>query len=326
MKDAPRLHRIEYAAYRGLSILLRALPHGASRTIGRGLGRLLYYVAPRRRRLALANLAAVLPAIDPGRRSVIARRSFANLGAAALDTLSAARFDAEQLCERLTIEGWDNLRSAEEMGRGVFIMSAHLGCWEIAALPVGLYRGSFHILNRPLDNPLLDRRLLALRTRFGNRMVDKRGAARELVRLIRQRERIGILIDQSVPPRQGIEVPFFGHPAWTSPILAKLALKHGVPVVPIFGFHAAKGRYRVVFRPPILASDDPPPSLEELTGRYLAAVEEEIRAAPAEWLWMHDRWRRRRGATTGTTTGTGTAGASGATGPSGATGASGAAG
>lgn len=294
MKNAPLLHRVEYVAFSGLAAVVRLLPHRASRSIGRLLGALAYYVLPTRRRLAHANLASALPELDAARRGGIARRSFANLGAAALETLSAGRYDARQLCRRLTLEGWEHLRQAEELGRGVFIMSAHLGCWEIAALPVGLYRGSFHILNRPLDNPHLDRRLLELRSRFGNRMVDKRGAARELVRLIGSRERIGILIDQSVPVEQGIEVPFFGRPASTSPVLAKLAVKHRVPVVPIFGYPAEGGRYRVVFRPPILPPDDATPSPEAMTARYLEAVEEEIRQQPDQWLWMHDRWRRRR--------------------------------
>ena len=100
-----------------------------------------------------------------------------------------------------------------------------------------------------------------------------------------------VLLDQRVRPRDSVEVPFFGRPAHTSNLVARLALKHETPVVPIYAYPAPDGRYRIVARPAIAAEGAGPNPVLELTSRYLAAVEAEIRRKPELWLWMHDRWR-----------------------------------
>jgi len=94
-------------------------------------------------------------------------------------------------------------------------------------------------------------------------------------------------------------VPFFGHPALTSPVLAKMSIRLGVPVVPSYCLPAPEGRYRVWFKPPISPPQDAGKDDEErdeavrrLTARYMAEMEEEIRRSPELWLWMHRRWRR----------------------------------
>ena len=161
-----------------------------------------------------------------------------------------------EFCRRLTLEGWHHLQDAQALGKGVFVMSAHLGCWEAAAQTVALYGGSMDVVGRPMDNPYLDRDLTRLRTRFGNRVLDKRGAARGIIKALRRGGAVGILIDQRSPDYQdGVEVPFFGQPSRTSSVLARISLRTGAPVVPIFGYPEAGGTYRVVLRPPI-----PPPA------------------------------------------------------------------
>jgi KDO2-lipid IV(A) lauroyltransferase len=296
MKNAPTLHALEYGAFLALKGALRALPHRAARPLGRAVGGLGWAVDARHRRVAERNLAIAFPAMAADERRRTARECFRHFGAVLCDTVSAARFDAVGLCARWSIEGWENLQAAEDEGRGVLIMSAHLGHWEIAAQPVGLYRGDFHVVGRPADNPWLSRELERTRERFGNRALDKRGAARAMLRVLQGRGRLGILIDQRVRLQEGIRVPFFGRDAVTTPVLAKLSLRTGAPVVPIFGFMEPAGRWRVVFRPPIeparegLDDDD---AVLALTRRYLAAVEDEVRARPAQWLWLHDRWRER---------------------------------
>lgn len=299
MKNAPLLHRVEHAVYLGAKGLLRALPHGAARGFGRGLGALAWRLLGGRRRVTLANLELAFPELPERRRRELAAASFGHLGAAFCDALSAERFDAVELCRRLTLEGWEHLEAARARGRGVVVMSAHLGMWEAAAQPVALYAGGMEVVGRPLDNPLLDRDLVALRTRFGNRLLAKRGAARGMLRALRRGGTVGILIDQRAPPADSIEVPFFGHPARTAAVLARLCLRTGAAVVPIFGYGEPGGRYRVLLRPPLL-----PPSVDpadagaaeaaifELTRRYLEVVEAEIRTHPEQWMWMHDRWKR----------------------------------
>lgn len=294
MKNAPVLHAIEYAAFLGVKGPLRALPHGVSRIVGRRLGDLGWWLDRRHRKVTLNNLAMAYPELDSKEHRRLGRECFRHFGAALCDTVSSTRFDAVELCRRLSIEGWEHVQAAESLGRGTFFLSAHLGQWEIAAYPPGLYGGPLHVVGRPLDNPHLNRELESLRARFGNELIAKRGAARGMLQALRNKGRVGILIDQRVQPGEGIEVPFFGRPAVTSPLLARLVLRTGAPVVPIFGYAEPGGRYRFVAREPLYAPEDAPAddeTIRALTTRYLQVTEREIRQNPELWMWMHRRWK-----------------------------------
>lgn len=283
------LHAVEHALFRGVAGGARLPPHAAARALGRGLGRLTHLLASGRRRRALENLALAFPDASVAERRRWARESFENLGAQLVDLLSATRFDAVELCERWSLEGWEHLESTGPEGRPALIMGAHLGFWEILPSAIGLYEGGMAIVVRPLDNPRLDREIDRLRLRFGGSTIAKRGAARGMLRALTEGGRASILIDQRPGPGEGVEVPFFGHAALTSPLLARMAQRFELPVLPYFGFPEPGGRYRIVVRPPIPPNGDDP---VELTARYLAAVEQEIRENPGLWLWMHDRWKK----------------------------------
>jgi Kdo2-lipid IVA lauroyltransferase/acyltransferase len=295
VKQAPVRHRIEYALYLGLKGLLCALPHPAARAIGRGLGALAHRLDRRHRAVAHANLALALPDLSPAERARLTAECFRHFGGALCDAISSSRFTVEELCRRLTYEGWEHLETAAAAGKGVFILSAHLGHWEIAALPIGIAKGPLHVVVRPADNPWLDRELTHLRERFGNRVTSKHGAARRMIQVLRDKGWAGILIDQRVQPREAIAVPFFGRPALTTPVLARLSLRTGAPVVAIFAFPEPGGRYRFVAREPIFPTGEGEDAVARLTERYLALTEEEIRQRPTQWLWMHRRWEEVRG-------------------------------
>jgi KDO2-lipid IV(A) lauroyltransferase len=319
VKHAPVRHRLEYGAYLAFKGIVRALPHAAARPLGAFLGSLACRLDRRHREVATANLALAFPALAAAERRRLVTACFRHFGAALFDLISSERFDAVELCRRFSYEGWEHLDRAERLGRGVFLLGAHHGYWEISGRPIGLYRGVLHTVARPADNPYLERELSRLRRGLGYAVLPKRGAARRMLQVIRAGGRVGILPDQRVQEREGILVPFFGHPALTTPVLARLALRDGCPVVPVFAYPEPRGRYRMVIRPPILpeeaaaagldaggarkagADDDLGSGGEDtaavvaaLTRRYLEAIEREIRDHPEMWLWMHRRWDRPR--------------------------------
>ena len=271
-----------------------------ARSFGRAVGSLGHLLDRRHREVALHNLELALPEIGPAERRRLVRACFRHFGAALCDAISSTRFDAVEICRHFTLEGWENLEAAEGRGKGIFVLSAHIGFWELVSPIIGLYRGPMHIVVRPADNPWLDRELQSLRERFGNVTLSKRGAARRMIEALRAAGRVGILIDQRVQEREGIRVPFFGRPALTSPILARLSLRTGAAVVPVAVYPEPDGRYRFVARPAILpptpedTGQDDDETVTALTRRYLEAAEEDIRAHPEMWLWMHRRWDTRR--------------------------------
>ena len=296
MKHAPVLHRLEYGAYMALKGVVRALPHAAARPLGAALGRLVHALDRRRRAVAEANLGLAFPELPPAERRLLVAACFRHFGAALCDLVSSDRFDAVELCRRFSYQGWEHLDRAERGGRGVYLLGAHHGYWEISGRPIGLYRGVIHTVARPADNPYLDRELSRLRQRLGYAVIHKRGAARRMLQVVRAGGRVGILPDQRVQEREGILVPFFGHPAMTTPVLARLSRRDGAPVVPVFAYPAPGGCYRLLILPAILpdaaAGDDEEAAVAALTRRYLEVIEGEIREHPHMWLWMHRRWAR----------------------------------
>ncbi|MEP7131898.1 MAG: lysophospholipid acyltransferase family protein [Acidobacteriota bacterium] len=290
-----RIEHTVFAAAAGW--LSRRGPETASRA-GSRLARLYVSLAPSRRRILEANLSSAFPDLLAGEIASIARRSVENFGTVFLEFLDSLRFSREEIEERIAVEGREHLEAARARGKGVFLLSAHFGSWELGALRAGMLGEPISSVVRPLDNALLEGELASRRTRFGNRIIRKKEAAREILRALREGRTVAILIDQNVLPGEGVFVPFFGRLAATSPSLALLQMKTDAAIVPVFTWPLGSGRYRLEFQAPILASEfETAPTREErvrlATVRYMAITEAAIRRAPEAWLWIHNRWRTR---------------------------------
>jgi len=289
--------RVEYGAYLAARWVAHRAGPRAVTAVGERLGVLYHRVGRRRRRILEFNLRLAFPELGVEARRRLGLEVARHFGRVTLDALRLQRATPEALLASVRVEGQERLEAALERGRGVFLLSAHLGSWEVAALVAGLViPQGFAVVNRPLDNPLLEAELERLRGRFGNRALGKRGVTRAMVRQLRRGGAVGVLIDQRVLEDEGVLVPFFGHPAWTHPGLARLALRTGAPVVPIWGFWEGPGRYAVRFDRPVEPDALPPGERDEvaLTARLLALIEAAIRERPEQWLWYHDRWRQLR--------------------------------
>jgi KDO2-lipid IV(A) lauroyltransferase len=294
-------HRAEHALLLGAAAVLQGLPRGSSARLGRALSRLVFAFARSRNRILEENLSAAFPEMPGAERRRIARACRELFGSTILEFVESTSFSREEIERRVGVAGVENLQSARQRGKGVFILSAHIGSWELGAIRAGLLGEPISPVVRPLDNPLLERELHRRRTRLGNRVIAKRDAAREILRALRGNQTVAILIDQNVIAEEAVFVPFFGRPAATSPSLALLQLKTDAAVVPVFTFPAGNGGYRLEFQTPILASefDDPTADRTErvrrATARYMEVTEAAVRRQPEAWLWMHNRWRTRPG-------------------------------
>lgn len=289
MKNAPVRHRIEYAFYRGVRRLLLGMPLARVRRFGQGLGAFAHAVVVPKRRLALRNVERAFPEKTATERRAIVRQAFRIFGATCCEMVAAERFTPEDL-DRFRVTGWEHVEAAQALGRGVCFTSGHLGRWEFGALWIAHKTGSLHTVVRPLDNPHVAAEVAAARARFGNQLIAKQGAARRMLAVLRQRGNLAVIVDQRVRESAGILVPFFGHPAWTSPALAAVSLHTGAPVVPIFCVAEGEAHYAVSFLPAILPEGEGKEAEAGLTARYMDVVVDEIKKDPPQWLWMHRRW------------------------------------
>jgi KDO2-lipid IV(A) lauroyltransferase len=293
--------RLEHALFKAAFGTLALLPRDSSGAVGKALASTYFRFAPRRRRILLDNLSAAFPDWTPREVHDAARRCVASFGAAVMEFLESPRYSREEMLERVSVAGEDNLTAARRRGKGVFLLSAHFGSWELGAIRAGLLGEPIAPVVRPLDNPLLEEELARRRTRFGNPLIAKREAAREILRALRANRTVAILVDQNVIAEEAIFVPFFGRLAATNPSLALLQLKTDAAVVPAFTWPEGAGRYRLEFGRPILAEEfadagaDRSERVRRATARYMEVTEAAVRGDPAAWLWMHERWKTRPG-------------------------------
>lgn len=301
MKDAPFQHAIEYAAFRLFQRWLLRRPHEAVAAPGRRLGRLAHRLLRSKRRLAERNMARVFPELSDDDHRRLVERCFEFYGANFFEVASTARLDTADLLSRFEIEGTEHLDAALPGQRGCFLTTGHYGSWEPAIFPLAdwatKHGRTCHAVARPLDNPKIDAEVRAGRERSGIEIIDKAGAAYRMLNACRRGGLVAVIIDQHVRESAGIQVPFFGEEAWTSPVLATLSLRTRVPVVPFTCVPGDPGRYRLTIHEPIEPLDAAASGMSEeqaeveMTRRYLAAVEKDVRAQPDYWLWMHRRWR-----------------------------------
>jgi KDO2-lipid IV(A) lauroyltransferase len=294
-RSALRNH-LEFGLFRLVRALVGVLSPAASARVGNFVGSVFYRVSRRRRAIIDFNLGLAFPEMNTAERQDLALEVSRHFGRVAFDAIRLQRLTPDELRAEVVVEGQDNLQRAIDTGRGFFLLSAHLGSWEAAALMGGLLiPDGIALIHRPLDNPLLDEELKRLRATFGNRGLGKFNISREVLQAIKDGGVVGILIDQR-PRDVDFEVPFFGHPAKTHPVLARFVRKTGAVVVPIFGYWDAPARYTVTLGEPIDPALLSAEELEDgpLTERFMAVTEDAIRRRPEQWLWYHDRWRQLR--------------------------------
>jgi KDO2-lipid IV(A) lauroyltransferase len=286
---------VEFAIYKILSGFFSLLPRPLCLALGDSLGRLAFRLDRKHRAVALANLAIAFGKQRPPRDLTrLARRSFASFGRLIADLIKISHYSRSQILSLVTSEGRDHLEDALGRGQGALIFTAHIGNWEIAAAPISEV-GPLNEVVRVLDNPLLERELARLRSKFGGRLIDKMGAAKPILRALGQNEIVAILIDQNVLRREAIFVDFFGKPAATTPGLASFHLRAGAPLVPIFCHPAAGRKYhlKILPRVDIPLSGEVDEDVLKITQICTNIIEKEIRKNPESWLWIHKRWNTR---------------------------------
>jgi KDO2-lipid IV(A) lauroyltransferase len=291
-KDALLRHRFEYALVAATAWLIGRLPWGGAHHAGRLLGLLFYAFDLSHRRVAQQNLMRAFPTRSAKECRVISRRVFQHFGAMLFELLKFSRLTPEQMLQRVEFEGADRARQAAAAGRGVFLLTAHFGCWETHGLVHALHLAPIGVMARPLDNPYLNEMLERVRQSTGNKVIYRRGGLRRTLRMLEAGQGVAILIDQHIHGPDAILVDFFNRPAATTSALAALTVRTGAVVLPVFAIPIAPGRYRMIYEHAVPApKGDSPEEIREFTQRCTDVLEMYVRRYPELWLWMHRRWR-----------------------------------
>lgn len=276
------VQRGEYALFRLASFPLR---QASDVTMDRWIDRFARW-APRllksRHELARRNLSRVFPEKSDAELEAILSSCWRHFASMSL------RFVRQRHSSAGTVRVADRTLAEQLLarGRGLVVVTAHYGDWEAAVGVLAEFDLPITVVARALDNALLERDLYKARLHENVTLVDRRNAARSLVRTLEEKGMIVVLADQAVKPREGIKLPFLGRPAWTTPAPARLALRSEAPIVVVFCEPGPDG-----IRIDIAKVLEPSGTVEQLTAAINDAISDRIRLHPEWWLWMHDRWK-----------------------------------
>jgi len=285
---------VEYVGLRIALFALQAMPLETGLRMGRFMGRALSRFVPKRRRIAADNLRHAFPDLSPNAIDKTVDRVFEHFGCAAVESAVAHRLlRSSTWRQHVTVVNENHLRDVIAEGRGAIIVSAHLGVWELFGLVLKYLDAPPNIVYRPMKNPYVDRFLKDRRAEFGQTMIERKGAVRRLLQVLRRKGYITLLVDQHVR-RDAVWPPFFGRPAATTSAPAALALRTGAPIVVAFGCRVS-GTYQfeMTLTEPIRPkpTSDRAHDIERVTAEISAAIERAVRHYPDQWLWLHRRWR-----------------------------------
>jgi KDO2-lipid IV(A) lauroyltransferase len=288
---------VEIAAVQTLLAVARATPHRFGLSIFATLGAAGARWFDRDRRRAIENLAVAFPEVPAPIREALARASFRALGRNTFEALRLAGMPPEKIRARVErVEGMQHFLDAYGAGKGVVVVTGHIGCWELMPAYFVSIGYPVAVVGRRMKSERLNAKLVATRTSVGVSSIDRDENPRRMLEALRRGEFLGVLIDQHTSVA-GMYVPFFDCPAYTPTAVAKMALATGAAILPMGIFMARNGRHVIRVAPPIPVDRVPRDAASKeavvraLTAECSLAVERLIRLDPTQWVWFHHRWR-----------------------------------
>ena len=285
-----RLNALSYHSIRWATTSIGRLPSNFVNSLGKWLGRALYYLLPKFRKRALSNLALATD-LNLSNKEIpaLAKLSFENLATTLLE------YGKLCVCKNLDFVTCENHHKAEQIlkgGKGVIFFCAHQANWEILFLE-GASRMPGVAIGRPIKNKLLYQWITTIRERFGGTIIAPKDAIKEGLRALKQGKFLGIVGDQGMP-ESNFSTNFLGRRAYTSPVPALLAYKTGCPIIFAETVRLQNGNYKIRYNDPIYADTSKPKGEEVFTlmSKVLSQLELSIKRHPDQWMWQHNRWKQ----------------------------------
>jgi len=281
---------VVYLLYRAGSAIASALPLRLLFAVGQILGSCAWLVSAKYRRLAERNVAIAFGDEKPPRElRRLVRRHFQRLGANLLCSVKLTRMPPEKILQRVKVENIESMDSRFRAGIPVVLVLSHLGIWELFAqlMPkfVGYVRNAS--VYQRLGNRFIDAHVRRTRSRTGLELFDRKDGFQPVIDLLRSGGGVGVLSDQHAGDH-GLWTPFFGRLASTSPLPALLAKRTRAALIAAGVYTTGPARWRVVFTERF---DQTGASVAELTSSINQVIEQQIRRAPEDWFWVHNRWK-----------------------------------
>ncbi len=288
-------HYLEYGLLRLVILAFRPLPLGASLWIARRLGDLAFSVFRIRREVTLENLQTAFgDTYTQSERREIARQCYRNFGMTFVEIVRFNWETASDIQSRMDFSGRDHVQAAGARGKGVIYLAGHVGNWEMMGACLGMLGAPLSVVQGDQKNLFVDRLIKGLRTRMGMETIPIGSSLKMVLKLLRKDGRIALIADQD-GGRDGVFVEYFGRLASTPTGPARFALKTGATIVVGLDRRLEGARHVGQFSAPIVPNPDAPEEeeVQRIVQAYTRDLEVYVRENPAEWFWMHRRWKTR---------------------------------
>ncbi len=284
-------HLLQYITIICLTFFLSFIPDRLVASSGRILGYLIFLIWRKRRRIARESIKIAVEKREINLQEDVdttVRKVFYNLGRYILELIKIYHKRGENILNNVRIKGIENFNEAKKSGKGIIFITCHGGNWELMAIAFSRLVEPLGVIARPINNPYLNRLIERIRSNFGNRVIYKRGALREIMKTLNKNMPVGILMDQSVLREEGVLINFLGRPAWTTRMPALIGKRTGAVILPAF-IRSDNNHHIIEIQKKIDISGD---ELKD-TRALSSVIEDYIRRYPHEWLWIHRRWKER---------------------------------
>ena len=274
--------------------LIWLLPDRVMYVVMKGLAFLVYKIDKKHRKIAQVNLdLAYGDTLSQKEKESIIKGVYLNLLLLLVDFIKNQGISREKLMQKVSFKNEEILADALKEGRKVILVTAHYGNWELLPLSIAAKFGPLTGVGRKLDSPAMDEILNRNRQQFDIEMLDKKGAMKSMIQVLKENRMLGLLVDQNTAEKEGVLVDFFGKPVRHTPSAAILARRFDALIIPAFITSDRYPHYTITFHDPIVTekTEDKEGDILRSVQRQADITEEVIRKKPEEWFWLHQRWK-----------------------------------
>jgi len=282
-----------YRFIKFLITFLNLFPRKFSLFLGANLGKLAYLILPDARKITFKNLKLAFPQLNANTYKRISLKVFESLGRNFSDVVRLPRMSGESIQKMVKAEGIEYFKKAYSLGKGVMVVTGHIGNFELLAAYFSLRGYKISVIGRELYDPRLNQLLIENRQKMGVQNISSTVSIKEVIKALNSGRVLGVLMDQHTSRVRGIFVNFFGKLARTPVGAVILALKLNSPIVPMAIIQTKKGDYKIIIQEEIkpLPEKKKEENIFYLTQKCTDFLEKIIRRYPDQWVWMHKRWR-----------------------------------
>lgn len=286
---------LEYLILQCVNIISNILPLGIALLFGRILGGTLWFIDKKHRKIAEANFKIAFPEKPDVEVEAAIKKTYKNLGMIVVELCRQHRLNRDNISKIIPRDGLEKVEELLKRDKGVIIIGGHIGSWEMSGFGISAHGLPMNAIGRPLDNPYLDKFLVSRRESSGQKIISKFGGMRDVLRVLKKKECIGLLVDQNAG-REGIFVEFFNKIASTWHTTAMLAMKTGAPVIAVSSYREdnyIRHRFIVSDEIEVIKTGNDDEDMITNTRNFNKVLEDIIRQHPEQWLWLHRRWKTR---------------------------------